>query len=105
MPALREGVARHAGIFYNLDIDPEAGVIVTAGATQGVFSAIMGLVDPGDEVIVIEPYYDSYVPGVLMAGGVPVYVPMHPPELDPRRGGIAGRVQRRYARDHPQYAE
>ena len=79
LPSLREGVARHAGVFYDLDVDPERGVIVTAGATQGVFSAIMGLVDPGDEVIVIEPYYDSYVPGIQMAGGVPIYVPMHPP--------------------------
>lgn len=79
LPALREGVARHAEVFYGITVDPESGVIVTAGATQGVFSAIMGLVDPGDEVIVIEPYYDSYVPGVQMAGGVPVYVPMHPP--------------------------
>ena len=79
LPNLREGVARHAGVFYDIDVDPNTGVIVTAGATQGVFSAIMGLVDPGDEVIVIEPYYDSYVPGVQMAGGKPVYVPMHPP--------------------------
>ena len=76
---LREGVARHAGLFYNLDIDPISGVIVTAGATQGIFSAIMGLVDPGDEVIIIEPYFDSYVPGVLMASAKPVFVPMHPP--------------------------
>ena len=79
LPELREGIARHAGVFYDLDVDPNAGVIVTAGATQGIFSAIMGLIDPGDEVILIEPYYDSYVPGVLMAGGKPVYVPMHPP--------------------------
>ncbi len=79
LPELREGIARHAGVFYDLDVDPNAGVIVTAGATQGIFSAIMGLIDPGDEVIIIEPYYDSYVPGVQMAGGKPVYVPMHPP--------------------------
>ena len=79
LPDLRQGIARHAGLFYDLDVDPGAGVIVTAGATQGIFSAIMGLVDPGDEVIVIEPYYDSYVPGVLMAGGRPVFVSMHPP--------------------------
>lgn len=76
---LREGIARHAGVFYNLDIDPVSGVVVTAGATQGVFSAIVGLVDPGDEVIIIEPYFDSYVPGVLMASATPVFVPMHPP--------------------------
>ena len=79
LPDLRQGIARHAGLFYDLDVDPDAGVIVTAGATQGIFSAIMGLIDPGDEVIVIEPYYDSYVPGVLMAGGRPVFVSMHPP--------------------------
>lgn len=79
LPSLRAGVAHHAGIFYNLDVDPNAGAIVTAGATQGVFSAIMGLVDPGDEVIVIEPYYDSYVPNVIMAGGKPVFVSMRPP--------------------------
>jgi len=76
---LREGIARHAGIFYDLDIDPVSGVVVTAGATQGVFSAIVGLVDPGDEVIIIEPYFDSYVPGVIMASATPVFVPMHPP--------------------------
>ena len=79
LPSLREGVARHASVFYDIDVDPYTSVIVTAGATQGVYSAIMGLIDPGDEVIVIEPYYDSYVPGVLMAGAKPVYVPMHPP--------------------------
>lgn len=76
---LKDGIARHAGLFYNLDIDPNQGVVVTSGATEGVFSAIMGLVDPGDEVIVIEPYFDSYVPGVLMANAIPVFVPMHPP--------------------------
>lgn len=79
LPSLREGVAQHAGVFYDLDVDPYTGVIVTAGATQGVFSSIMGLVDPGDEVIVIEPYYDSYVPNVIMAGAKPVFVSMHPP--------------------------
>ena len=79
LPSLRQGVAKHAGIFYDLDVDPNAGVIVTAGATQGVFSAVMGLVDAGDEVIVIEPYYDSYVPNVIMAGAKPVFVSMHPP--------------------------
>lgn len=77
---LREGIARHAGVFYDLDIDPVSGVVVTAGATQGVFSSIVGLVDPGDEVIIIEPYFDSYVPGVLMASATPVFVPMHPPD-------------------------
>ncbi len=77
--SLRQAVADHAGRFYNLDINPANGVIVTAGATEGIFAAILGLVDPGNEVIVIEPFYDSYVPNILMANAVPVYVPLHPP--------------------------
>jgi len=85
IPSLRQAVADHASRFYNLDIDPKAGVLVTAGATEGIFSSILGLVDRGDEVIVIEPYFDSYVPNITMAGATPVYVPLHPPQwtLDP----------------------
>jgi N-succinyldiaminopimelate aminotransferase len=79
-PALRQAVADHAARFYNLAIDPENGVVVTAGATEGIFAALLGLVDPGDEVIVIEPFYDSYVPNILMANARPVYVPLHPPD-------------------------
>lgn len=77
---LREAVAAHANRFYNLDIDPKAGVVVTAGATEAVFSSVLGLVDKGDEVIVIEPYFDSYVPNITMAGAIPVFVPLHPPQ-------------------------
>lgn len=75
---LRQAVAAHAGR-YGLDVDAAGGVIITAGATESIFAAILGLVDPGDEVIVIEPYYDSYVPNILMANAVPVCVPLHPP--------------------------
>jgi N-succinyldiaminopimelate aminotransferase len=76
---LRQAVAGHAARFYDMHIDPERGVIVTSGATEGIFAAILGLVDPGDEVIIIEPFYDSYVPDILMANAVPVCVPLHPP--------------------------
>ena len=62
IPELTEGIASHAAAFYNMDVDPESGVLVTPGATEAIFCSIMGLVDPGDEVIVIEPFYDSYVP-------------------------------------------
>ena len=78
--SLRQAIADHAARFYDLDIDPAAGVIVTAGATEGIFAAILGLVDAGDEVIVIEPFYDSYVPNIIMANAAPVYVPLHPPD-------------------------
>lgn len=76
----RKAIADHANRFYNLDIDPNAGVIVTPGATEAIFSSILGLVDRGDEVIIIEPFFDSYVPNVLWAGATPVYVPLHPPD-------------------------
>jgi N-succinyldiaminopimelate aminotransferase len=76
---MRQAVANHAGRFYDLDVDPQRGVIVTAGATEAVFSSILGLVNEGDEVIVIEPYFDSYVPNLLWIKARPVYVPLHPP--------------------------
>jgi N-succinyldiaminopimelate aminotransferase len=79
LPVLRQAVAAHANRFYNLDVDPDGGVLATPGATEAVFASVMGLVDAGDEVIVIEPYFDSYVPNILMAGATPVYVPLHPP--------------------------
>lgn len=78
--ALREAIARVAGAFYDLDVNPASGVIVTAGATEAILSSVMGLVDPGDEVIIIEPFFDSYAPNVIMANAKPVYVPLHPPD-------------------------
>ena len=80
IPELLEGIASHAAAFYNMNVDPDNGVLVTPGATEAIFCSIMGLVDPGDEVIVIEPFYDSYVPGLEMAGATPVYVSLHPPD-------------------------
>jgi N-succinyldiaminopimelate aminotransferase len=77
--SLRQAITNHAARFYQLEIDPVQGVVVTTGATEGIFAAILGLVDAGDEVIVIEPFYDSYVPNILMANAVPLCVPLHPP--------------------------
>jgi N-succinyldiaminopimelate aminotransferase len=76
---MRQAIAKHAGYFYDLDVDPAAGVLVTSGATEGVFSSLLGLVDVGDEVIVIEPYFDSYLPNLQWLGVKPVFVPLHPP--------------------------
>lgn len=85
VPMFREEIAKHAQQYYELDINPNGGVVVTSGAAEGVFSSIMGLVNPGQEVILIEPFFDIYLPIVEFAGGIPVFVPMHPPkwELDP----------------------
>lgn len=84
-PSLKQGIANHAARSYGLDVDPAKGTLVTPGATEAIYASIMGLVDTGDEVIIIEPFFDSYVPGVVMAGATPVFVPMRPPSwtIDP----------------------
>ena len=69
-PELREAVARHQRRHYGIDLDASTQVVVTTGATEGIAAAVLGLVDPGDEVVVLEPYYDSYVAMLQMAGAV-----------------------------------
>ena len=76
MPAVRQAIARHAERFYRQKLNPDTEVLVTTGATEGVFAAILGVTDPGDEVIVFEPVYDTYVPNLVMAGVTPRYVPL-----------------------------
>lgn len=63
---------------FGRTLDPQREIVVTVGATEGIFATIQALVEPGDEVILIEPFYDSYAPSVIMAGGTPVYVPLRP---------------------------
>jgi N-succinyldiaminopimelate aminotransferase len=76
---LREAVAAHAARFYGQDVDPGTEVTITSGVTEGVHAALCSFVNPGDEVIVFEPCYDCYVPGIEMAGGTPVAVTLHAP--------------------------
>ena len=85
VPALRAAVARHQQRHYGLDLDPDTEVVVTTGCTEGIAAALLGLVDPGDEVVVLEPYYDSYVAMLQMAGGVRRPVTLRAPDfrLDP----------------------
>ncbi len=80
--ALRERIAAKIETLYGVRYDPATEVTVTAGATQAIMTAILALVHPGDEVIVIEPVYDSYVPSILLAGGIPVAVRMTAPTAD-----------------------
>ena len=70
-PALRQAIAEHSARFYGQRVDPDTMVTVTSGATEALCDAVLGLVDPGDEVVLFEPFYDSYVANVVMAGGVP----------------------------------
>ncbi len=79
LPRLREAIAATWRAHGWRDLDPAHEVTVTSGATEALFAAMQALIDPGDEVIVFEPFYDAYVPDITMAGGVPRLVRLHPP--------------------------
>lgn len=79
IPELRQAVAEHAGRFQGLDIDWQSEVLVTSGATEALADCLFGLIEPGDEVVLIEPLYDSYLPIVRRAGGIPRMVRLEPP--------------------------
>jgi N-succinyldiaminopimelate aminotransferase len=81
VPELRAAVAAHQRRFYGLDVDPDAEVLVTAGATEAIASALLALVDVGDEVVLFEPYYDSYAAAVALAGGVRRTVVLRAPDF------------------------
>jgi aspartate/methionine/tyrosine aminotransferase len=80
LPVLREAVARNNKRFYGLDVDWRTEVMVTSGATEALAACLFGLIEPGDEVVLIEPLYDSYLPIVQRAGGVARLVRLEPPD-------------------------
>src|SRR5688572_22412896 len=86
-PALRVAIMEHYRRFYGMAVDPDREVTVTCGATEAMASVFLALVDPGDEVIVLEPFYENYGPDTILAGAKPVFVPLEPPDwrLDPAR--------------------
>ncbi len=81
IPALRQAIARHQQRHYGIELDADTQVVVTTGCTEAIAAALLGLVDPGDEVVVLEPYYDSYVAMLQMAGGVRRPVTLRPPDF------------------------
>jgi N-succinyldiaminopimelate aminotransferase len=97
IPELRHAIAWHQKRYYGLEYDPGREVLVTAGATEAVAAALLALVEPGDEVIALEPYYDSYAACIAMAGGVRVPVTLRPPDfrldLDALRAAVTPRTR------------
>jgi N-succinyldiaminopimelate aminotransferase len=83
MPVLREAIARHQQRFYGLTVDPDTEVLVTAGATEALAATLLALLEPGDEVVTFEPYYDSYAAIVALAGAQLVTVPLEWPTFTP----------------------
>ncbi|MBU0589997.1 MAG: pyridoxal phosphate-dependent aminotransferase [Gammaproteobacteria bacterium] len=92
VPVLREAVAAKVKTLYGHAYDPATEITITAGATQAILTAVLAIVHPGDEVIVLEPCYDSYVPNIELAGGVVVRVPLTPGTFRPDFDKIAAAI-------------
>ena len=84
-PALREAIAAKCAAFNGLTVDPETEVTVTCGVSEGVVAAVLALTEPGDEVVMLEPWYENYVPACILASARPRFVPLSPTDftLDP----------------------
>ncbi|HET6828557.1 MAG TPA: aminotransferase class I/II-fold pyridoxal phosphate-dependent enzyme, partial [Ramlibacter sp.] len=95
VPALREAVAAKVEAMYGHRYDAAAEITITAGATQAILTAILAVVRPGDEVIVLEPCYDSSVPNIELAGGKVVRVPLAPGTFRPDFARIAAAINSR----------
>jgi len=97
LPVLRQAIARHQQRHYGLELDPDTQVVVTTGCTEAIAGALLGLVNPGDEVVVLEPYYDSYVAMIQMAGGVRRPVTLRAPDfrldVDELRAAVTHRTK------------
>ncbi|HEY4703789.1 MAG TPA: aminotransferase class I/II-fold pyridoxal phosphate-dependent enzyme, partial [Streptosporangiaceae bacterium] len=97
IPELRQAIAAHQKRFYGLEVDPDTEVLVTAGATEAIAAAMLALLEPGDEVIAFEPYYDSYAASIAMAGATRVPVTLRPPDfrpdLDALRDAVTSRTR------------
>lgn len=99
VPELRTAIAAHQLRRYGLSYDPNTEVLVTAGATEAIAAALLALLEPGDEVIAFEPYYDSYAAGIAMAGGTRVPVTLRPDggrfrlDLDELRAAVTDRTR------------
>jgi len=78
--SLRDALAKTYADLYGMQVDPETMLTVTCGATEAMISTLLAIVDPGDEVIVLEPFYENYGPDADIAGAKPVFVPLRPPD-------------------------
>src|ERR1700759_5571788 len=92
IPELRQAIATHDQRFYGLPYDPDGEILVTAGATEAIAAAMLALVEPGDEGIAFEAYYDSYAANIAMAGGVRVPVTLRPPDFRPDLAALAAAI-------------
>lgn len=94
-PRLRTAVARRYADVYGMAVDPDREIVVTCGATEAMAAVFLALFDPGDEVLVPEPFYENYGPDAILAGATPVYVPLEEPDLQFDPDAFAHRISPR----------
>lgn len=96
-PPLRQAIAAKMQRWYGLDFDPEQHITVTCGVTEAILATLMGIINTDDEIIVIEPYHEGYLPAIVFAGGVPRFVPLKSPDytldLDVLRAAFNSRTR------------
>jgi aminotransferase len=80
-PALRSAIAEKYRRFYGMEVDPERHVTVCCGSTETMLSTLLAVLNPGDEVVIFEPFYENYGPGCIISGAIPVWVPLEPPDF------------------------
>jgi N-succinyldiaminopimelate aminotransferase len=95
IPELRTAIADHQQRFYGLAYDPDTEILVTAGATEAIAASLLALLEPGDEVIAFEPYYDSYAANIAMAGATRVPVTLRAPDFRPSLDELASVITAR----------
>lgn len=88
LPELRQAVAASNARFYGLEVDPDSEVVVTSGGTEALGCALAGLLNPGDEVVLFEPLYDTYLPVIRLLGAVPKLVRLEPPHWEIPRAAL-----------------
>ncbi len=81
-PRLRQAIADKFKRFYGLELDPERHITVCCGSTEAMLATLLAVLNPGDQVIIFEPFYENYGPGCIIAGAKPVFVPLEPPNFD-----------------------
>ena len=85
----RDGIAAKTERFQGMEIDPEREITVCCGATEAMISAMLALLNPGDEVIIFEPFYENYGPDCILSGATPRFVPLHAPDWSIDRDELA----------------
>ncbi len=80
-PGIREAIARKTARYSGMEVNPEEEITVVCGATEGMIATLMAISNPGDEVVIFEPFYENYGPDTILSGSVPRFVPLRPPEF------------------------